>query len=538
MVSLSTSIEADRTPLQGEGIRNVCLIRPPYFTPWAPPLGIALLKSFLEKDEHLVTCFDFNVDSEVWACHLEYFTTLQAGDSGSAGEGFSKIWSIFNAHLLAYMRGASTQEMCRVVLGIAPFFALRCDERTYQHLSATVSRIFARLDELLRLIDFSRFHFVGTSTYTTSLGPSLFVLKKAKEVAPHVRTVMGGGVFADDLALESDNLNTLLNEFLFVDHVALGEGELLFKNIVEGQFDNRRLVSISDINRKSLDAQEVPLPDFSDFNLEPYFHLTVEGGRSCPFQCSFCSETIQWGTYRKKTNGLLTEHIQALTSKYRKRHFFMADSLMNPYIEAFSTELLSTDANVFYDGYLRADPIATSEERVERWANSGCFRVRLGIESGSPHVLELMHKKTNPKTISQVLKTLASAGIRTTTYWIVGHPGETIEDFQETIEFIRENRENIYELEAHPFYYYPYGQVASRLYTASSLYPDEVTDVIRFRQWEINGCNPPRDERFRRLRLISHFALAMGIPNIYSMTERYKAEDRWHRLHPKAIDVY
>src|SRR6185369_2094774 len=116
---------------------------------------------------------------------------------------------------------------------------------------------------------------------------------------------------------------------------------------------------------------------------------------------------------------------------------FMGDSLMDPYIMGFSEELLRRDADIRYDGYLRADKISTDRARTRRWAASGLYRVRLGIESGSARVLELMTKMTKPDTISAVLRSLAAAGIRTTTYWIVGFPDEREEDFQATLDLIR-----------------------------------------------------------------------------------------------------
>lgn len=216
----------------------------------------------------------------------------------------------------------------------------------------------------------------------------------------------------------------------------------------------------------------------------------------------------------------------------------MGDSLMNPYIQDFAKELIDRKAEIFYDGYLRADKPVTDRDRAKFWARSGLFRVRLGIESASARVLTTMDKMTTPKVISDVLKSLANAGIRTTTYWIVGFPGETEEDFQETLDFIEEHHRHIYELEAHPYYYYPYGQVGSRLYQCRSLYPEEVTDVTRFKVWEILDVNPPREVRYERLNRLSKLASRLGLPNIYTMTERYQAETRWHSLYPLVAAVY
>lgn len=518
---------------------KILLLKPPYFTPWTPPLGIAILKSFMEKHGYSVTCFDYNTDPELWGMHHKYFATIQQLEDVSINDGYSKLWWILNAHLLAYANGADAAAIARVLEIVIPLYGIRHDHDVIKALIPIVDRYFKRLRAVTeRITNFSDYGVVGTSTYTTSLASSLFLLKDVKEKNPRVTTVMGGGIFADDLALGSDNLDTLVAECSYIDHVVLGEGEMLFLKLLEGELAHKRVITIADLQGSTLDMKDVPSPDFSDLELDNYYHLSIEGARSCPFQCSFCSETIQWGDYRKKPMDQFAEQVIDLSNRFKIKEFFMGDSLMNPYINPFALELIERKAGVRYDGYLRADKPVTNRKFVKMWADSGLFRVRLGIESAAPKVLNIMDKMTTPKVISDVLKTLASAGIRTTTYWIVGFPGETEKDFGETCDFIREHHRYIYELEAHPYYYYPYGQVGSRLYQCSSLYPEEVTKYTKFHVWEINDADPPRDVRYERLRRLAKMCSDLGLINIYTMNERYQAEDRWRRLHPLAVDVY
>jgi len=517
---------------------NVMLIKPPYFTPWTPPLGIAILKSFLERHSFSAKCFDFNVDPELWGMHHKYFSTLQKIEDAISNDGYSKLWWILNSHMLAYANGADSATCARVIETVIPEYGIRYNNKTISALLPLVEKFFRRLGELLSQIDFSDFAVVGTSTYTTSLAASLFILRTVKQQHPQLITVMGGGIFADDLALGSDNLTTLIEEYPFIDRVILGEGEIPLLNLLQGELADNKVVSIADFQGKTMEMKDVPAPDFSDLNRDGYYHLTIEGARSCPFQCSFCSETIQWGNYRKKPVGVLVDQIIELAQKYENHAFFMGDSLMNPYINPFASELIKRKANIIYDGYLRADKPVANHTFVRLWADSGLYRVRLGIESASARVLDSMNKMTSPAVISEVLKTLAKMGIRTTTYWIVGFPGETEQDFTETCDFIREHHKFIYELEAHPYYYYPYGQIGSRLYQCHSLYPDAVTEIIKFKMWDIDDVNPTREVRYDRLRRISKLASDLGLPNIYTMADRYQAEDRWHQLHPLAVEVF
>jgi hypothetical protein len=65
-----------------------------------------------------------------------------------------------------------------------------------------------------------------------------------------------------------------------------------------------------------------------------------------------------------------------------------------------------------------------------------------------------------------------------------------------------------------------------------------VTDIIKFKVWEIIDSNPTREERYDRLRRISALASELNLPNIYTMSERYEAEDRWHSMYPLASEIY
>lgn len=531
------SLQTELPPARAQRSR-VLLLRAPYFTPWTPPLGIAILKSSLNQNGHAATCFDFNADPELWGMHHKYFSILAAGSPSTSNDGYSKLWWIINAHMLSYANGATAGSQRMVIETISPLYGVRVNRSIVDSLLPLVEHYFARLSHLFDQIDLSAYDVVGASTYTTSLSSSLWLLRRAKQRSPGIKTVMGGGVFADDLALGSANLQTLLDEYPWVDHVVLGEGEMLFEQILDGRLAGKRVVSIGDLNGSTLNMKDVPLPDFSDFDLGRYYNLTIEGARSCPFQCSFCSETIQWGEYRKKPIDKFVDQVAELADRFNMREFFMGDSLMNPYLIPFADALTKRNVNVVYDGYLRADRPVTNQKFVKAWAESGLYRVRLGIESASERVLQAMDKKTTPAVIAEVLKTLARAGIRTTTYWIVGFPGETEEDFEQTCEFIRKNHQYIYELEAHPYYYYPYGQVGSRLYQCESVYPEEVTNLTKFKVWEIIGANPPREVRYHRLDRISALSASLGVPNIYTMSERYQAEERWRSLHPAALDVY
>jgi alpha-ketoglutarate-dependent taurine dioxygenase len=545
-VTINSILNSDGSQIQPAGSQaepvtpgsNILLLLPPFYTPYTPPLGISVLKSYIAQYGYHVKCYDFNTIPHIWVAHHKYFETLQQLDGLTQQHGYTNLWYILQAHMMAHLNGATATECAALLEEILPIYELKPRLEVVNGLIPIVATLFSDIDRILRDLDLDSYAVIGTSTYSTSLAPSLYILKRVKERYPEKMTVMGGGVFADDLADHSDNLATLLREFDYVDHIVMGEGEVLLRDLLNGRLRSKRVLMRDDVGGTPLKTTELGVPDYTDFQLQNYLHLCIEGARSCPFQCSFCSETVQWGGYRKKPAGVLADQMIYLAERYGNKTFFMGDSLMNPYIEDLSTSLLKKGAPVLYDGYLRADKIATDKQRVERWARSGCVRCRLGIESASAKVLDAMNKKTTPAGISKAIKTLASAGIRVTTLWIVGFPGETEEDFQETIDFIREHHQYIYELDVHYYYYYPYGQVWSRLHQCNPLYSEWVTQWVKFQQWEIINCDPPRRVKFERLRRINDLATELGIPNLHTLQARYAAEERWQKLFPLATEFF
>jgi hypothetical protein len=98
----------------------ILLVKPPYFSPWTPPLGISILKTFLEQRGYVAKCFDFNTDLDLWSMHHKYFSALQTLESVSINDGYSKLWWILNAHMLAYANDASPANCARVLERITP----------------------------------------------------------------------------------------------------------------------------------------------------------------------------------------------------------------------------------------------------------------------------------------------------------------------------------------------------------------------------------------------------------------------------------
>jgi radical SAM superfamily enzyme YgiQ (UPF0313 family) len=505
--------------------KKILLSLMPFWSPLAPPLGISSLKSYLEQYDYNIVIHDFNTEDILWEILEKYMQILRDAVPVNRQGNFHMVgFDVLSNHLLVIEKNYFTA----------------VDKGVIAVMDGVISEFYnsfkQRLHEVFRE---EKPDVAGISVYTPSLGPSLFAFKSIKEELPAVKTVMGGGVFADHLALNSPNFIEFVKRTeSYIDNIIVGEGEILFEKCLSEELEpGRRVLSLNDINRENLHLEAAPIPDFSGLNLSAYSQMAIYATRSCPFQCGFCSETIQWGKFRKKKGERIADEIAALKRKYGGKLFMFGDSLMNQVIDDLSSHLVRQGMDIYWDGYLRTDGNVAELSPAQLWRKAGFYRARLGVESGSQHVLDLMDKKMTVEQIKKAVKNLAACGIKTTTYWVIGYPGEKEEDFRQTIELLTELKDDIYEADWHPFYFFPRGQVKSNDWTQEHdielLYPEEFTDLLLTQTWILNR-EPGREEVYNRLNRFAEACKELGIPNPYSMMDIYQADKRWQQLHPGA----
>jgi magnesium-protoporphyrin IX monomethyl ester (oxidative) cyclase len=68
-------------------------------------------------------------------------------------------------------------------------------------------------------------------------------------------------------------------------------------------------------------------------------------------------------------------------------------------------------------------------------AAAGCNRISIGIESASPRILKVLRKETDLSKGGPMIGWLKQAGIQTYLDFMIGSPGETLKEIQQTINF-------------------------------------------------------------------------------------------------------
>ncbi len=173
---------------------------------------------------------------------------------------------------------------------------------------------------------------------------------------------------------------------------------------------------------------------FQKFPIAP-----IMATRGCPFSCSFCAGNIVSGKkIRMHSVDFMLEQIQYLYNTHKIREFHIVDdnfTFNRNYAKMFSRRLIDLNLPISWatPNGVRLDGL--DEELLKLMKQSGLYLISLGIESGSDRVLSLMKKETTVKQIREGIKMIHYAGIDVAGFFMLGFPGETINDIKKTIHF-------------------------------------------------------------------------------------------------------
>lgn len=206
-------------------------------------------------------------------------------------------------------------------------------------------------------------------------------------------------------------------------------------------------------------------PDFSGFNLEKYERkraLPILSSRGCFNECAFCSERLLTPDYcvRKPENTL--NEIRYNKNQFNTKWFTFHDSLINGRLDRLERlcDLISGE-NIVWDAQaiIRKD---MTKKLLIKMKQSGCFNLFIGLESGSERTLKLMKKNFTIDEAEHFFKMCNDIGLHFEISLIAGFPGEREEDFKETLNFIKRNKNSIPKIaQINPFIKYPGTDVKS-----------------------------------------------------------------------------
>ena len=186
-------------------------------------------------------------------------------------------------------------------------------------------------------------------------------------------------------------------------------------------------------------------------NLEPYreawtqahgyFSVNMVASRGCPYRCNWCAKPISGSKFQLRSAAAVAEEMRQLKVDYAAPHIWFADdvfALNQHWVEQFAEEVVRQDAALPFKIQSRSDLM--SAQTVTHLKAAGCTEVWMGVESGSPAVLSAMDKGLSLPAVVLARQRLAQADIRACFFLQLGYPGETWNELQQTIAFVRQTR--------------------------------------------------------------------------------------------------
>ena len=287
------------------------------------------------------------------------------------------------------------------------------------------------------------------------------ICKIAKKYDPDCPTIMGGG--------HPTQYTTKVLQDPNLDYVVIGEGEFSTLELIqylEGEISLNALDGIGMKNDGKVkiipktkfieNLDDIPFPARHLVPMEKYSKVNMPHGettrtpwatiftsRGCPASCFYCGSHVLWGRrYRGRSAENVLEEIKSLIDDFGIKELLIEDD--NFTYEKKRTgkildKIIKNNWDLTWTTPSGTAIFALDEELLIKIKESGCVSLTLAIESGSQRVLSKVIKKPlSLEKAKHVVKKAKSLGIKTRAFFMLGIPGETKEEMEQTVELARE----------------------------------------------------------------------------------------------------
>ena len=191
---------------------------------------------------------------------------------------------------------------------------------------------------------------------------------------------------------------------------------------------------IKDLDSLPLPAIDLlPMRNYRALSL-PVPFVSMVTSRGCPFRCRYCSQVYVGGVYREHGAERVLEEVKRAVQLYDAKEIIFFDetfTMSRERILAVCQGILDAGIKVRWNVRTRMDRL--DDELLAAMKAAGCWSIHVGIESGSPRVQKLMNKRLKLERLPPVLAAARRLGMETRGYFMLGYPGETRAEMEETI---------------------------------------------------------------------------------------------------------
>lgn len=168
------------------------------------------------------------------------------------------------------------------------------------------------------------------------------------------------------------------------------------------------------------------------------FHVTTQ--RGCPFPCTFCAASAIDDLYeneryqRRRSIENVVKELRQLKQENPLNYIIFLDDTFTVGKSRIKNFCRVYGKQIGVGFSINARVETVDREMLETLAEAGCKHVIYGVESGSMRIRrDILNRPVENRRIKDVFKWTKKAGIMVTANYMMGLPGETPDDIEETI---------------------------------------------------------------------------------------------------------
>ena len=240
-----------------------------------------------------------------------------------------------------------------------------------------------------------------------------------------------------------------------VDFVFVGEGEISFRNFLREyprikNIDGiairkgRRVVCGRRLFVKNLD--ELPLPSWDLLKYIKRYRRNytkknpvtiIQTTRGCPFRCIYCNKSIFGYKFRAMSPVRTVREFEwVIENGFKEIH--LADDIFTHDMKRAKMVCELLIKRKFNYPWALMSGVRVNEidrEFLVKAYKAGCYSISFGVESGKQRILNIIRKGVTLNQIRRAFKLAKDIGMEVMGSFMIGLPGETIDDIESTIEF-------------------------------------------------------------------------------------------------------
>lgn len=264
-------------------------------------------------------------------------------------------------------------------------------------------------------------------------------LKKVKKKKPYMRIALCGCMMQEDVVIEKIKKSYQFVDLIFGTHNIFKFAELFYTCMVS----DRMVLDIW----KDTDQIVEDLPTERKYSFKAGVNIMF----GCNNFCSYCIVPYVRGRERSRNPQDIIKEIEGLVADGVVEVMLLGQNvnsygktLEHPVTFAQLLQEVEKIEGLKRIRFMTSHPKDLSPELIEVMKNSKkiCKHLHLPVQAGSSRLLKIMNRKYTKEQYLDLVENIKKniPGISLTTDIMIGFPGETEEDFQETLDVVRKVR--------------------------------------------------------------------------------------------------